>query len=120
GPLTLVVRARYGISRALTAGSTGIGLRWPDAPFATRLVAGVDVPITATSANRSGMPSASTAAEVRSQLEDRLEMLVDGGTLPFPGGSSVLDLNATTPVLLREGPVSFEALSEALEGNIRR
>ena len=120
GPLTMVLPSRSTVSRMLTAGSDSIGVRWPDAVFALRLIGGLGMPVTATSANRSGMPAAATADEVRSQLEGRLEMLIDGGTLPFPGGSTVLDLTGESPVLLREGPVSFNTLSEVLQRNIRR
>jgi L-threonylcarbamoyladenylate synthase len=104
----------------LTAGTGGIGVRWPDSPFANRLVGAFGKPVTATSANRSGMPAAASADEVRTQLEGQLEMLVDGGTLPAPGGSTVLDFTQKPPVLLREGPVSFQRLSELLGGKIRR
>ena len=120
GPLTMVLPAMSVVSETLTAGTGGIGVRWPDAPFASRLVGAFGKPVTATSANLSGMPAAASADEVRTQLEGQLEMLVDGGTLPAPGGSSVLDFTQKPPVLLREGPVSFQRLSELLGGKIRR
>ena len=120
GPLTMVLPALPNVSRVLTAGTGGIGVRWPAAPFAIRLLEAFGRPITATSANISGMPSCATADAVRAQLEGRLEMLIDGGTLPAPGGSTVLDLTRQSPTLLREGPVSFERLAELLQGNVRR
>jgi tRNA A37 threonylcarbamoyladenosine synthetase subunit TsaC/SUA5/YrdC len=66
------------------------------------------------------MASAVTCDEVRSQLGTSLDVLIDGGVLPARGGSSLLDLVSDPPVLLREGPVSFESLSEFFGGNIRR
>jgi L-threonylcarbamoyladenylate synthase len=114
GPLTLVLPAERNISPVLTAGTGGIGVRWPDAPFATRLANALGRPVTATSANRSGMPAAVTAAEVRAQLEGQLEVVVDGGTLPVRGGSTLLDLTQDPPVLLREGPVSYDAIKRIL------
>jgi L-threonylcarbamoyladenylate synthase len=77
-------------------------------------------PITATSANRSGLPSAATAEEVRTQLGESIDALVDGGQLPERGGSTLLDLTADPPVLLREGPVSFSRLNEFFKGRLRR
>jgi L-threonylcarbamoyladenylate synthase len=120
GPLTVVVPARSELPMKVTAGTNTIGLRWPVAAFANTLVHRYGRPITATSANRSGEPATITADEVRSQLGDNLDALVDGGPLPARGGSTVLDLTSDPPVLLREGPVRFETLQEFFHGNIRR
>jgi L-threonylcarbamoyladenylate synthase len=120
GPITLVLEATSDVSSKVTAGTGTIGVRWPASPFATTLVKRFGKPVTATSANRTGLPSAITADEVRSQFGDSLDALIDGGTLPSRGGSTLLDLTADPPVLLREGPVSFESLAAFLQGGIRR
>ena len=54
------------------------------------------------------------------QLGASLDALVDGGTLPARGGSTLLDLTVDPPLVLREGPVSFETLHEFFHGHIRR
>ena len=120
GPLTVVVPAVSSLPVKLTAGTNAVGVRWPDAAFATELIGRFGRPLTATSANRSGMPSAITAGEVRTQLGDSLDALVDGGVLPYRGGSTLLDLTADPPVLLREGPVSFEVLQQFFQGRIEK
>jgi L-threonylcarbamoyladenylate synthase len=120
GPLTIIVPASETIPRIVTAGTGTIGVRWPAAPFAVRLLKTLGKPITATSANRTGLGTAVTAVEVRRQLEGRLDMLIDGGTLPASSGSTLLDLTVDPPVLIREGPVSFDKLKEALNGRINR
>jgi L-threonylcarbamoyladenylate synthase len=120
GPLTIVTRAAPSLPQNVTAGTETIGVRWPAAPFATALVSRFGTPITATSANRSGMPSAITADEVRAQLGDRVDALVDGGVLSSRTGSTVLDVTADPPVLVREGPVTFATLAEFFEGRIGR
>jgi L-threonylcarbamoyladenylate synthase len=123
GPLTMilpVLRPELGnVSRIVTAGTGTIGVRWPRAPFVTRLVRAFGKPITATSANKSGEPSTASADEVRAQLGMDLEMLIDGGVLASPQGSTMLDLTQTRPTIVREGPVSRKALEEALDGNIQ-
>jgi L-threonylcarbamoyladenylate synthase len=103
----------------VTAGTSTIGIRLPDAPFARRLVEKLETPLTATSANRSGMAAAITPEEVLAQLGTSLDILIDGGRLPVRSGSTILDLTVDPPVLLREGPVTFERLNNFLEGNIR-
>jgi L-threonylcarbamoyladenylate synthase len=119
GPLTVILRAAPSVPSKVTAGTNTIGVRWPVAPFATTLVERFGKPLTATSANRSGMSSAITAEEVRMQLGDSVDALVDGGTLPWRGGSTLLDLTPDPPVLLREGPISLESLREFFKGRIR-
>lgn len=123
GPLTLILPVRKSasenVSRLVTAGTGTIGVRWPQAPFAMRLVRTFGKPITATSANKSGQPSTASADEVRAQLGADLEMLIDGGVLANPQGSTLVDLTQKRPAILREGPVSRKALEEALDGNIQ-
>lgn len=121
GPLTLIVPSSGILSTKVTAGTNTIGLRWPAAPLATALAERFGKPLTATSANRSGMPAAVTADEVEAQLsESSLDALIDGGPLPERGGSTLLDLTSDPPVLLREGPISFDRLSRFFKGRLRR
>jgi L-threonylcarbamoyladenylate synthase len=120
GPLTVILRAAESLTSAITAGTGTVGVRWPRAPFATRVMQALARPLTATSANRAGMATPVTADEVRSQLEDRLEVLVDGGTLPARSGSTVLNLTVEPPSFVREGPIQFEALQEVLNGRVAR
>jgi L-threonylcarbamoyladenylate synthase len=120
GSLTVIARAAPFVSEKITAGTKTVGLRWPVASFATGLVQRLGRPITATSANRSGMPSAITVEEVELQLGDSVDAVVDGGRLAVRSGSTILDLTSEPPVVLREGPVTFEALSKFFGGRIRR
>jgi L-threonylcarbamoyladenylate synthase len=120
GSLTIIMHAVASLPANVSAGTNTVGVRWPIAAFATGLVSRLGSPVTATSANRSGMPSPVTAEEVQRQLGDSIDALVDGGVLPSSGGSTLLDLTADLPVLLREGPVPCEALVEFFEGRIRR
>ena len=120
GPLTIVTYSAPSLPSNVTAGTHTIGVRWPLAAFATTLVKCFGKPVTATSANRSGMPSCITADEVQLQLGDSVDAIVDGGVLPSRGGSTLLDMTIDPPVLVREGPVTFEALAQFFNGRIRR
>lgn len=120
GPITIITRAVPSLPAIVTAGTNTIGLRWPVAPFATSLSRTLGKPVTATSANRTGLPSTITAAEVREQLGESVDALIDGGTLPSRSGSTLLDVTVDPPMVLRDGPVSFESLAAFFDGRLRR
>jgi len=113
GPLTLVVEARPGLAASSAEG--GIAVRASGLRLARDLAEGLGAPVTATSANRSGSPPATTAEEVLSQLGSELDLLLDGG--PCPGGlpSTIVDVRNTPPRLVRKGRVPFEEVERAIE-----
>jgi len=115
GPLTMILPARENVPSLVTAGTGNVGVRWPASDFALRLVGALEQPITATSANRSGIPSSVTAVEVCEQFGDALKFVIDGGKLPSRGGSTLLDLTAMPPRVLREGPIPESELSSVLK-----
>ncbi|RLT43884.1 MAG: threonylcarbamoyl-AMP synthase [Chloroflexi bacterium] len=104
GPLTLILPARPHLPPVLTAGGSTVGVRIPDQPFLRELARQAG-PLASSSANRSGGPECSTAAEVLAQLDGRIPLLVDGGATSLGQASTVLDLSGETPRILREGPV---------------
>ena len=120
GPLTLILTAAASVPARVTADTNTIGIRWPVSPFAATLLDVLKTPITATSANRSGLPSAITPDEVRAQIGESIDALIDGGELPSRAASTLLDLTVDPPVLLRKGPVSFETLEKFFSGRIRK
>jgi L-threonylcarbamoyladenylate synthase len=115
GPLTMILPARENVPSVVTAGTGNVGVRWPASEFALRLVGALGQPITATSANRSGIPSSVTAVEVCEQFGDSLKFVIDGGKLPARGGSTLLDLTESPPRLLREGPIPESDLNSVLK-----
>jgi L-threonylcarbamoyladenylate synthase len=66
------------------------------------------------SANRSGQPPATTAAEAVEQFGDEVGVYLDGGPSGDPVPSTIVDLTGSSPVILREGAVSSDAVSDAL------
>ena len=112
GPITLVVHADRTLSGRVTAGRGTVGLRWPRMPLALNLVELLGRPLTATSANRSNRPVVGSVSEAIEQLGEGVDVYVDAGPLRGSPASTVLDLTESPPVLLREGPVSGEELTE--------
>jgi tRNA A37 threonylcarbamoyladenosine synthetase subunit TsaC/SUA5/YrdC len=68
-----------------------VGIRYPDHETALRII-DLAGPITSTSANRNGMPAPTSAASVSSEIEDRVDTIVDGGKCSYGEPSTLLDL----------------------------
>lgn len=104
GPVTVVVERRDVVPDVLTAGSERVGIRIPDHEVALSLLSAVD-PVTATSANVSGIPSARHPADIGERIRDRTAAVVDDGETPG-GGSTVVDV--THGEIHRRGPLADE------------
>jgi L-threonylcarbamoyladenylate synthase len=114
GPLTIVFRATPSVSPKLTAGTGKIGIRLTSHPIAREISKGLGEPVTATSANLSGAPECSSAAEVLSQLQGRIDGVVDGGHTPGGKGSTIVDVTIYPPKVLREGMIPSSLIQDTL------
>jgi L-threonylcarbamoyladenylate synthase len=114
GPLTLVLPSRTGLNEALIGPGGGIGVRVSSHPTARALAAGLGRPITATSANISGEPPASTLSAARDVLGDKVRIYIDGGTLTGGAPSTVVAVDSNVPRLIRAGAIAEEAIASAL------
>lgn len=112
GPLTLVLLKNDLIPLEVTAGADTVTLRVPSHPVAQALIQQSGVPIAAPSANTSGRPSPTTAQHVLEDLDEKIDFVIDGGPTPIGVESTVLDLVAAPPVILRPGAVTFAQLQE--------
>jgi L-threonylcarbamoyladenylate synthase len=118
GPLTLVLPRGPAVPAAVSAGRDSVAVRVPAHPVARALIAAAGTPLAAPSANRFGHTSPTTAAHVLADLDGRIDAVLDGGPTPIGVESTVLDLTAAVPTLLRPGGVSLEEL-RALLGEVR-
>lgn len=110
GPLTLILKARPELPSALSAGTGRIGIRVPGLPLARVLIQGAGRPLTGTSANLSGGKDPCEAQDVLRDLEGRIELILDGGPVPLGIPSTILDLVAEPPSLIREGAIRWDEL----------
>ena len=94
GPVTVLVEARAVVPDVLTAGRSRVGVRVPDHPTALALLEEVS-PLTSTSANVSGNPSAQCVADLDGAIRERAAVVLDGGDLPGTE-STVVDVSAGT------------------------
>jgi L-threonylcarbamoyladenylate synthase len=112
GPLTLVVSKHPQLPEELSQDGT-IGVRMPDHPIALALLRKIG-PLAVTSANLSGEENANTAEEVNRQLNGRVHLILDGGRTSGGVPSTVVNCTSSSLAILREGPITLEALTAAL------
>jgi len=112
GALTLVLHKSKLVPDIVTAGGTTIAVRIPAHPVPLALVGGLGEPISGTSANLSGKPSALTADEVYSQFGDKIDLVIDGGRCPGGKESTIVDVTGEAPVVLREGAIVLSELRQ--------
>jgi L-threonylcarbamoyladenylate synthase len=114
GPLTIVLpRARL-IPNLVTAGGDTVGVRWPQHPFMREVIRACGFPLAAPSANLSNQLSPTNSEHVRKQLGDLLKLIVDGGDSNVGIESTVVDLTARPPRVLRPGMIHGESLAAAI------
>jgi L-threonylcarbamoyladenylate synthase len=113
GPLTLVLRARPGLSSVLTGDDGGIGVRISSHPVATALVCALGVPVTTPSANPAGQRPPATVDDARAYFGARVDCYLDGGRVRGEPASTVVDARGGWTVL-REGAISQSVLRAAL------
>ncbi len=117
GPLTMILPHAPCIPDEVSAGLATVAVRFPSHPVAQSVIRLTGRPLAAPSANRSGIPSPTTAAHVLADMEGRIAAVVDGGPCAVGVESTVVDLSGETPRLLRPGGVTLEML-EAVAGPV--
>jgi L-threonylcarbamoyladenylate synthase len=116
GQLTIIVNKAPGFDSEALAGGQTVGLRVPDNAIALAVIAGVEDAVTGTSANLSGGPDPVSAEEVRSQIGECLDLILDAGPAVVGVASTIVDCTGPEPRILRQGAVSPEAIAAALAG----
>ena len=114
GPLTLIVKRSALASDAVTGGQDTVGLRVPSHPLARELLTAFGGGVAAPSANRFGRVSPTTAAHVKSELGDEVDLILEGGASQVGVESTIVDVTHEPPRLLRPGGVSREAIEAVL------
>jgi L-threonylcarbamoyladenylate synthase len=105
GPLTFILHAKEHVSHFITAGNHTVAVRIPGESFALNLARAAAFPITATSANPSGLPPARSADAVLRYFGDQVNLIIDAG--PSPGGlpSTIIKVVNDEIKVLRAGAV---------------
>jgi L-threonylcarbamoyladenylate synthase len=111
GALTIVVEQAPSLQWDL--GDTGgtVAVRMPLHPVALEVLRKTG-PMAVSSANLTGQPAATTAAEARDQLSYKVSVYLEAGECPNPVPSTIVDVTGDVPRLLRAGAISIDQLRE--------
>lgn len=114
GPLTMVLPRHVSVPREVTAGLDTVAVRVPAHPVARALLEAAGIPVAAPSANLFSRPSPTTAAHVLTDLDGRIDMVIDAGPSTVGVESTVVDLTSVPARVLRPGGVPVERLRALL------
>jgi L-threonylcarbamoyladenylate synthase len=118
GPLTLILKRAAKAKDFVTGGQETVGLRVPSHPIAQQLLKEFGEGVAAPSANRFGLVSPTTAAHVRSDLGQDVDLVLEGGRSEVGIESTIVDLSGRKPALLRPGGISRQELENALNAKV--
>ncbi len=114
GALTMVVKRSPDISEIVSGGLTTLAVRVPDHPIARKLIREFGRPVIGTSANRAGGADSHSLDDVLRELGPWLDYAVGEGTLPAGQPSTIVDLTASHPQVLREGAIPADEVMAAI------
>ncbi len=115
GPLTLLLKKSDRVPDLLTSGLDRIAVRVPDHSITLSLLAELDFPLAAPSANPFGYVSPTTALHVSDQLGSKIPYILDGGPCRVGLESTIVGFSDHgTPVIHRLGGIGIEDIQEVV------
>lgn len=114
GPLTMIFPKSPEVPYGTTGGLDTVAVRMPAHPAALALIRESGVLIAAPSANTSGRPSPTKASHVKEDLDGKIDMILDGGTVGIGIESTIVDMTQDPPMILRPGYITKSMLEAAI------
>ncbi len=118
GPLTLLLPKKNTVPDITTAGSNKVAVRVPNHPITLAVLAMLDFPLAAPSANPSGYISPTAAKHVLQGLNTKIAYILDGGAASIGLESTICEVVGDHIVLHRAGGISAEQLKAASGLNV--
>ena len=115
GPLTIIVPASVGVPLKVTGNTGRLAIRQSKSKIANSLLETLGRPLICTSANISGQPTCRSGIEVFGTMDQRVDLVLDGG-LCIGGGATTIDITEPYWRVIKEGAISEKELAEFLKG----
>ena len=114
GLLTLILPAAARVPLRATGNTGRLAVRHARCRLTDELIARLNQPVIATSANISGRPTCRTGIEVFGVMDGRVDLILDGG--PCPGtGATTVDITESDWRMIKEGAITAKEIAECLE-----
>ncbi len=117
GGLTIILRAQPSLAWDLGETRGTVALRMPADEIALDLLSAVG-PMAVSSANRTGMPAATTAVQAREMLAEAVAVYLEGGERSAQQASTIVDCTAEPPRVVRQGAVPLHELQAVVPGTL--
>ena len=114
GPLTMIFRKKDVVPGSTTGGLDTVAVRMPDHDIALALIRAGGGFVAAPSANTSGRPSPTCAEHVIQDMDGRIDMILDGGSVGIGVESTIVDMSGDIPMILRPGYINKAMLEEVI------
>ncbi len=113
GPLTIILTASSKVPLRATGNTGRLAVRHAKSRLVDELIARLNQPIIATSANISGRPTCSTGIEVFGVMDGTVDLVLDGGTCTGVGASTV-DITGPDWKMIKEGAITEQEIADCL------
>lgn len=114
GPITLILPKSKDIPDIVTAGLDTVAVRIPSHKVARKILKECGCPVAAPSANISGRPSPTTFEMAISEMNGRVDAIINGGDCDIGLESTVVEVVDESIKILRPGGISEEEIKAVL------
>ena len=114
GPLTLLLEKKDSIPDIVTSGLPRVAIRIPKHPLTLTLLAQLDFPLAAPSANPFGYISPTTAQHVADQLGNKIPYILDGGAASVGLESTIIGFEQDQTIVYRKGGLSIDVIRDLI------
>lgn len=114
GPLTIIMKKNKSVPYGTTGGLDTVAVRMPNHEIALKMIRAGGGYIAAPSANISGKPSPTTAEHVIEDMNGKIDMVLDGGSVGIGLESTIIDLSEEIPTILRPGFITQKMLADVI------
>ena len=116
GPVTVVSQGKHKLAKGVESETGTLGIRISNFSLISKIVKGLGVPITATSANASYMKRPYKILDILENIsekqKDLVDLIIDAGELPHNEPSTVIDTTMDDATILRQGEIKFKNKKE--------
>lgn len=108
GPITIILKKKECIPDNVTCSLDTVGVRMPENIIARKIIEKSGLPIAAPSANISGKPSGTNIDDIKYELNEKVDYIIDGGICEIGLESTVVKVEKDVVKILRPGKLSPE------------